>query len=58
MSNRLGPTWLNRVRQVATPTHSGRLSKYALYAEKINALEPALEKESDAQLAELSLIHI
>ena len=52
MASRLGLSWLNRVKQVATPTYSGRFSKYALYAEKINALEDGLEKESDAQLAE------
>jgi len=50
--NRLGPTWLNRVRQVAAPTQAGRFSKYALWAEKINALESGLEKESDNQLKE------
>ena len=34
MASRLGSTWLNRVKQVAAPTHAGRFSKYALYAEK------------------------
>ncbi|MDB5350287.1 MAG: hypothetical protein JWN86_1534 [Planctomycetota bacterium] len=52
MASRLGAMWLNRVRQVAAPTHAGRFSKYALWADKVNALEPEFEKESDAQLAE------
>ena len=52
MASRLGPMWLNKVRQVAAPTHAGRFSKYALWAEKINALEAGLEKESDKELGE------
>jgi preprotein translocase subunit SecA len=50
MASRLGPKWLNRVSSLAGPTHSGRLSRWALLAEKINALEPTLEAETDAQL--------
>jgi preprotein translocase subunit SecA len=51
MANRLGPLWLNQVQRFAGPTHAGRLSKYAVLAERINALEPVLERETDAQLA-------
>ncbi|HEY2153993.1 MAG TPA: preprotein translocase subunit SecA [Isosphaeraceae bacterium] len=51
MASRLGPTWLNQVRSVAGPTHAGRLSRYAVLAEQVNALEPEFEKETDAQLA-------
>ena len=51
MANRLGPLWLNQVQRFAGPTHTGRLSKYAVLAERINALEPVLERETDAQLA-------
>ena len=43
MANRLGPKWLNQVQQLAVPTHAGRLSRYALLAERVNALEPTLE---------------
>ena len=44
MASRLGPMWLNQVQQLAAPTHAGRLSRYAVLAEQVNALEPALEK--------------
>src|SRR5438270_3501214 len=54
MASRLGPTWLNQVKSVAGPTHAGRLSRYAVLADGVNALEPILEKETDAQLAERS----
>lgn len=50
MASRLGPKWLNAVSSLAVTTHTGRLSRYALLAAKINALEPILEKESDDQL--------
>ncbi|MFO0957883.1 MAG: preprotein translocase subunit SecA [Isosphaeraceae bacterium] len=50
MPSRLGPMWLNRVRRIAAPTHAGRLSKFALLADQVNALEPALKQESDAQI--------
>jgi preprotein translocase subunit SecA len=43
MANRLGPSWLNRVQQLAGPTHAGRLGRYAVLVERINSLEPALE---------------
>ncbi len=43
MASRLGPTWLNRVSQLAGPTHAGRLGRYSILVEKINALEPGLE---------------
>jgi preprotein translocase subunit SecA len=32
------------------PTHAARFSRYAVLAERINALEPTLERESDAEL--------
>jgi preprotein translocase subunit SecA len=51
MGNRLGPVWLNQMQQLAGPTHAGRLSRYALLAERINSLEPVLERESDAELS-------
>jgi len=51
MASRLGPTWLNQVKRVAGPTHSGRLSRYAILADQVNGLEPKLEAETDAQLA-------
>ena len=50
MASQLGPKWLNRVQQIATPTHAGRLSRYALLAEQVNALEAGLEKETEEQL--------
>ncbi len=50
MASQLGPKWLNRVQQIAAPTHAGRLSRYALLAEQVNALEAGLEKETDDQL--------
>jgi preprotein translocase subunit SecA len=50
MASRLGPKWLNRVKQVAGPSHTGRLSQYSLLADETNALEAGLEAESDAQL--------
>jgi preprotein translocase subunit SecA len=55
MANRLGPMWLNQVQRIAGPTHAGRRSRFALLAEKVNALEPVLERESDAELAARSL---
>ncbi|WP_435007116.1 preprotein translocase subunit SecA [Tundrisphaera lichenicola] len=50
MASQLGPKWLNRVSQIAAPTHTGRLGLYALLADQINALEPTLEAESDEKL--------
>jgi len=50
MANRLGRRWLNRVSSLAVKTHTGRLGRFALLAEKVNALEPGLEKETDDQL--------
>jgi preprotein translocase subunit SecA len=41
---------LNQVQQLAGPTHTGRLSRYAVLAEQVNALEPVLERESNAEL--------
>src|SRR5579875_1864892 len=43
MAARLGPSWLNRVQQLAGPTHAGRLGRYAVLVDRINALEPAME---------------
>ena len=54
MVGRLGPKWLNQVQRLAGPTHTGRLSRYAVLAAQINALEPVLERESDAELAKRS----
>ncbi len=53
MASRLGPRWLNQVSR-ATPTHKGRFSRFALLAHQVNALEPTLERESDAELRERS----
>ncbi|WP_422931211.1 DEAD/DEAH box helicase [Singulisphaera sp. PoT] len=50
MASRLGPKWINRVQSLAGPTHTGRLSRYAVLAAQVNALESTLEKESDAEL--------
>jgi preprotein translocase subunit SecA len=44
--------WLNRVGQLAATTHSGRFSRFALLADRVNALEPTLERETDAALKE------
>ena len=43
MASRLGPSWLNRVSQLAGPTHAGRLGRYSVLVERMNALEPLLE---------------
>ncbi len=43
MASRLGPSWLNRVSQLAGPTHAGRLGRFAVVVERVNALEAALE---------------
>ena len=45
MASRLGPSWLNRVQQLAGPTHAGRLGRYAVLVDRINALEPAIEAQ-------------
>jgi preprotein translocase subunit SecA len=50
MAGRLGPSWLNRVSQLAGPTHAGRLGRYAVIVERVNALEPLLEVCSPEQL--------
>ena len=50
MSTRLGPSWLNRVQGLAGTTRVGRLSRYSVRADQINALEPTLEAETDEQL--------
>src|SRR5580658_8249280 len=50
MATRLGPGWLNRVQQLAGPTHAGRLGRYAVLAERVNALELGLERCSDLDL--------
>jgi preprotein translocase subunit SecA len=54
MSSRLGRMWVNKVQQLAAPTHSGRFSKFALLADRVNAQESTLESETDAQLLERS----
>ena len=50
MASRLGPAWLKRMRQLAGPTHSGRMGNYALLVDRINALEPMTESASDDEL--------
>src|SRR5271155_2935618 len=50
MATRLGPGWLNRVQQLAGPTHAGRLGRFAVMAERVNALELSLERCSDQEL--------
>jgi len=55
MASQLGPKWFNQVQRIAAPTHRGRLSRYALLAEQVNALEPTLEAETDGQLRARSL---
>jgi preprotein translocase subunit SecA len=54
MASRLGPMWLNRVQGLAGPTPSARFSRFALMADRVNAMEPTLERETDAQLKERS----
>jgi len=50
---------LNRVQQLAGPTHAGRLGRYAVLVDRINALEPSLEvlsvEELQARAQELRL---
>jgi preprotein translocase subunit SecA len=50
MASRLGPNWLNRFSQLAGPTHAGRLGRYAILVDRINALEPLFEVLSPEQL--------
>jgi preprotein translocase subunit SecA len=50
MASRLGLMWLNRVGQFTGPTSQGRFSRFALQADRVNALEPVLEPLSDAEL--------
>ena len=50
MATRLGPSWLNRVQQLAGPTHAGRFGRYAVLVDRINALEPAIEATTDDEL--------
>jgi preprotein translocase subunit SecA len=50
MATRLGPSWLNRMTQLAGPTHAGRMGRYALVVDRVNALEEELEKCSDEDL--------
>lgn len=54
MANRLGPNWMNQVQSLAVTTHTGRLSRFALDVDRINALEPTLIKETDEALRERS----
>jgi preprotein translocase subunit SecA len=51
MASRLGPSWLNRVQQLAGPTHTGRLGRFASMVDRVNALEPLLEVCTLEQLA-------
>src|SRR5262249_262820 len=50
MAGRLGPKWLNQVQSLAAASHPGRLGRFAVVAETVNALEPVLEGESDTEL--------
>ena len=50
MGSRLGVRWINQVSSLAVPTHAGRLGRYAVLADSVNALEPILEKETNEQL--------
>src|SRR5271168_2303800 len=50
MSTRLGPSWLNRVQQLAGPTHAGRLGRYSVLVQRVNALEPLYEVLSAEEL--------
>src|SRR5690242_17493288 len=56
MASRLGPMWLNQVQVLAGPTHTGRLGRFALLADQVNAMEPALERESDDDLLRRSRV--
>jgi hypothetical protein len=47
MATRLGPSWLNQLQQLAGPTHAGRLGRYAILVNRINAMEPELERCTD-----------
>ena len=50
MASRLGPSWLNRFQQLAGPTHAGRLGRYSVLVERVNALEPMYEVLSSEEL--------
>ena len=50
MASRLGPSWLSRVQQFAGPTHAGRMGRYSVLVERINALEPMYEVLSPEEL--------
>jgi preprotein translocase subunit SecA len=50
MASRLGPSWLNRVQQLAGPTHAGRLGRYSVLVDRVNALEPMFEVLSPEEL--------
>ena len=50
MLTQLGPMWLNRLRRYAGPTHAGRISRFALLSERINALEKPFEALSEAEM--------
>ncbi len=50
MASRLGPAWLNYAKGIAGPGYSARFGRFAVLVDRINALEPELESESDEQL--------
>ena len=54
MANHLGPNWFHQVRRIAAPTQTGRLGRFALLAQQINALEPTFESDTDEQLQDRS----
>ena len=50
MATRLGPSWLNRIQLLAGPTHTGRIGRWAVLVDRVNALEPVIEKTTDDEL--------
>ncbi len=54
MASRLGHHWLNQVNRFGGASQGARFSRFALVAEKVNAMEETLQAESDAQLRERS----
>ena len=54
MANSVGSQWFHQVAQIAGTSHTGRLSRFSLLAQKVNALEPELEALSDHDLKQRS----
>ncbi len=55
MASHLGPKWFHQVRRIAAPTQTGRLGRFALLAEQVNALEASFEQVPDEELKARSL---